>query len=75
MSKGFALRFAYFPCVPLCVLLSSLVVHLIQRHKRAGVAALTALLTFYAIGMQDLIGQWRDAGSIAQSIPQGIARL
>lgn len=76
MVQGFADRFAYLPSVGTAILLGFGSYALGKTRFRPVAPMLTAgLLVFYAVGMQNRIGMWHEAGSIAYRIPHEMKAL
>lgn len=74
--RGYADRFAYLSSVGTALLLASGLLSLCQsRFKILGLAMAAGLLAFYAIGMQNRITTWKEAGAIAFQIPREIKSL
>jgi len=74
--RGYADRFAYLSSVGTAFLLASGLLALYQsKFKTLGLAMAAGLLAFYAIGMQNRITLWKEAGAIAFQIPREIKAL
>jgi len=69
---GFAGRFAYVSSVSVAVVLSGAVWAIYQRSREIGMVVLFGLVCFYAIGMQNRITIWEQAGILAHRIVDDI---
>jgi hypothetical protein len=69
---GFADRFVYASSASVAVVLSTGVWAVYQRSRLAGIAVLFWLVCFYAVGMQNRITIWKQAGSLAHRIVHDI---
>ena len=73
LVQGFSDRFAYLSSVVTAILLGFGSHALGKTRFRQLAPMVTAgLLVFYAVGMQNRIAMWREAGSIAYRIPREI---
>jgi hypothetical protein len=65
---GFADRFAYASSASVAVVLSGAVWAVYQRSRQIGIAVLFGLVCYYAVGMQNRISIWQQAGMLARRI-------
>lgn len=73
--RGFADRFAYLSSAAAMTLLAAALFSLRQRSRRLGAALTIGVVAFFAIGMQNRIAIWKEAGEIARRIPLEIKRV
>lgn len=74
--RGYADRFAYLSSAGTALLLASGIVALYQsKFKALGLLLTISLPAFYAVGMQNRITMWKEAGAIAYRIPREIKAL
>jgi len=74
--RGYADRFIYLSSAGAALVLASGIVALYRSRFRAlGLFLAVSLPAFYAIGMQNRITMWKEAGAIAFRIPREIRAL
>lgn len=68
LVHGYADRFSYLGSASVAVVLAFSLVAMSRRSRWWGLAAAAALILFFAVGMQNRITIWRQAGQIARGI-------